>query len=411
MKKKKVLTIMAAALSTVALAASATACGFLDDLKDGFNNLIGANVVKPVSIEKDEKTGLTFTTYSNDTVSVACKDLVRTSVKIPETWNEMPVTAIDECGFHDCEELVELTIPDSVKTIGASAFNGCVALEEIALPNSVKTMGDSAFYGCTALTSITLSDSLSMIDVATFQGCTSLKEISIPDSVELIGSNAFYLCSGLTEIKLSDSVKEISFQAFRDCTALESVEFSSILEMIDDYAFYGCTALEEVDLPENLEVVGAYAFGDSGLTSISIPKNVQKIDDCVFAVCPSLKTVTFATNANFEMGTQVFRGCTALENIVLPDCLKTIPHSTFLGCTALKEVTMPKYVQVIRSGAFSYCNSLTEIKIGEYVTEIGNAFVSCSALTTVYNYSMLDIQAGAETYGGVALNATKVFTK
>jgi hypothetical protein len=210
---------------------------------------------------------------------------------------------------------------------------------------------------------------------------------------------------------MADGVESIKFEAFNNCTALETIEFSANLKEIGMNVFYGCTALEKVELPNKLEKIGAYAFDFSGLTSVSIPKNVKQLDDCAFADCMSLKEVKFDKNAEVKMGTQMFRNCQALEQISLPDTMRVIPHSMFQSCFALKKITLPKYLQVIRSQAFGYCTGLEEITIGEYVTEIGNSFPKCEKLATVYNYSMLDIQAGADTYGGIAKYATKVVTK
>ena len=38
-----------------------------------------------------------------------------------------------------CEQLVSITIPDSVTSIGENAFDGCIGLTEITLPNGLTT--------------------------------------------------------------------------------------------------------------------------------------------------------------------------------------------------------------------------------------------------------------------------------
>lgn len=86
---------------------------------------------------------------------------------IPAKIDGMRVTDIGIGAFIDCA-LAQLTLPDTLVTIGDHAFRGCGALTQIALPDSVISIGDMAFYECFHLVQATL-----------------------PDSVTYIGSNAF----------------------------------------------------------------------------------------------------------------------------------------------------------------------------------------------------------------------------
>lgn len=56
--------------------------------------------------------------------------------------------------FYDCTSLTDITIPNSVTSIGSSAFSGCTGLTNIEIGESVTAIGNSAFYGCTRLTKI-----------------------------------------------------------------------------------------------------------------------------------------------------------------------------------------------------------------------------------------------------------------
>ena len=53
--------------------------------------------------------------------------------------------------FWHCINLTEITIPDSVTSIGACAFEGCTSLAEITIPDSVTSIGERAFSGCESL--------------------------------------------------------------------------------------------------------------------------------------------------------------------------------------------------------------------------------------------------------------------
>lgn len=77
------------------------------------------------------------------------------------------------------------------------AFAGCDSLSNITIPNSVTSIGDSAFACCESLSSITIPDSVTSISNGAFACCDSLSSITIPDSVTSIGKSAFEGCDSL----------------------------------------------------------------------------------------------------------------------------------------------------------------------------------------------------------------------
>ena len=68
------------------------------------------------------------------------------SITIPST-----VTSIGQRAFYGYRKLASLTIPEGVSSIGESAFNGCEALGTLTLPSSLKSLGNYAFAYCSAL--------------------------------------------------------------------------------------------------------------------------------------------------------------------------------------------------------------------------------------------------------------------
>ena len=96
--------------------------------------------------------------------------------------------------------MTELTLPNSVKSIGDGAFAYCSGLTELTLPNSVKSIGDRAFAYCSGLTELTLPNSVTSIGNCAFGGCSGLTELTLSNSLTSIGKYAFKGCIGLEKI-------------------------------------------------------------------------------------------------------------------------------------------------------------------------------------------------------------------
>ena len=135
---------------------------------------------------------------------------------------EENITHIGDC-FSWCTELEEITLPDSLESIGDYAFSECTELEEITLPDSLESIGDFAFFGCIGLEKITIPNSVTSIGEDAFRECTELKEMIIPNNVTHIGKGAFSWCSGLEKITLPESLKSIDDDVFRACSNLEKI--------------------------------------------------------------------------------------------------------------------------------------------------------------------------------------------
>ena len=62
--------------------------------------------------------------------------------------------------FSGAEQLVEITLPPNLVTLGYDTFDSCTSLTSITIPNSVTSIGESAFFSCRGLTSITIPNSV-----------------------------------------------------------------------------------------------------------------------------------------------------------------------------------------------------------------------------------------------------------
>ncbi len=64
------------------------------------------------------------------------------------------MTSIGENAFSCSDNLISVTIPNSVISIGSNAFFRCYSLTSVTIPNSVTSIGDYAFFGCENLKNV-----------------------------------------------------------------------------------------------------------------------------------------------------------------------------------------------------------------------------------------------------------------
>lgn len=113
--------------------------------------------------------------------------------------------------------LANITLPDTVQTIGNGVFSDCLNLKTVTLPQSLTSIEQYAFYGCKKLAGIALPDSLKSIGRNAFEGCASLTQIEIPQGVTELDGKMFGRCTALTSVTIPNSVANISVFAFADC--------------------------------------------------------------------------------------------------------------------------------------------------------------------------------------------------
>lgn len=287
------------------------------------------------------------------------------SYTIPTGYFGVPMVAIDDEAFMNSATLSEISIPSTVKTIGASAFNGCVSLNNILLAEGIKEIGSKAFANCASLTEITLPSSIALIADDVFEGCIGLKVRAVE------GSYAYTWAQ--QKGMLSDN----------QMTPNPETDFSySILDVnsCEISGYYGSST--DVIIPEKLNGYYVTAIDENAfrwswnLTSIIIPSSVTSIDAGAFANCRSLRKVS------------------------LPDSLKEIPDSLFEECEELKLVNLPSSLEIIGDKAFYRCGN---IKLGAFPKNLRR--IGDYAFYGIGHLDLSKLPEKLEYLGGMSLQA------
>ena len=67
------------------------------------------------------------------------------------------VTSLSSYAFVGCQNLADITLPDTLQTIGTMTFYGCDSLNNVTIPASVRTIGSYAFADAMSLSRITFA--------------------------------------------------------------------------------------------------------------------------------------------------------------------------------------------------------------------------------------------------------------
>ena len=181
------------------------------------------------------------------------------------------------------------------------------------------------------------------------------------------------------------------------CAALPSITIPDNIERIEDTAFELCSALTTVTIGSGVTSIGSHVFQmcPSLVEIIVSPENAAycSVDGILFSKdmtsivkYPPTKTGDYVIpNSVTTIENVAFYGCKSLTSVTLPDGLISIGTANFSQCTSLTEMIIPNSVTTIGSASFSGCSGLTTLTIGSGVTYIGSdAFYVCNAVEDVY---------------------------
>ena len=285
-------------------------------------------------------------------------------------------------GIAEVKNLKSITIPSEM-SFGENAFSSCYSLQAIVFPRTEFTCGEYTFHSAYSLKTVALAPGMLMIPASFTTECNSLERISLPDSITEIQNSAFNNCSALNELYIPDNVQTIGRNAFTYVGSLsETVVLPSSLTSIGNQAF-AHTNFEKLVINGAL-VLGSSAFAyNSRLKEVEINSVIATWNSDMLSNCVSLKKITVAEGNETLGDLFAYKDCN-LEEVVLPDSLKTLSKEAVANCNILTEISIPQGVTGIEEYAFSNCHNLNNMVIPEGVTTIETyAFSSMESLTDI----------------------------
>ena len=180
-------------------------------------------------------------------------------------------------------------------------------------------------------------------------------------------------------------------------TTLDGEEYP--VTEIGDRAFSGSGSLLKLTLPEGLTAIGASFINGTGITDITIPKNVEKMIGSTglgsFHKNSTIRTVRFedgmkkipdkALYYNGVNSTSIEKDTNheGVHEVILPSTVTEIGGFAFLNCSKLKEIQLPEGLVKIGDSAFCYCVSMTTMELPEGLKEIGSGFINGTEITDI----------------------------
>lgn len=250
-------------------------------------------------------------------------------------------------------DIVSVSIPSTVTSLGNAVFRNCSNLETVTFANnsavtSISTSDYSPFYYCSSIKSMTLpfvggskspsSASSSTVFGAIFGTLSFTGATAVTQNYGQSSSRTCYIPSGLTHVTVLGG--KMMYGAFSGCTMITNLNIGEDVKMSRN-AFTGVNGLANLVIsPDNRSNLYG-TFTGAVITNAEMPAELYYLAD-------REATITNLTmNGGRYIYPRMFENNTSLTSITLPNTIKKIGHQAFKGCTNLPEVDMPSGLTMI----------------------------------------------------------------
>lgn len=228
-----------------------------------------------------------------------------------------------------------------------------------------------------------------------------------------LGKYSIRNSASVTSVQMPEGLQYIGMGAFSKCNGLTQVTVPNSVTKLDNFAFNDCPNLTSVTLGTNLETIGASCFyGDIKLPAITIPAGVKTVDTWAFRNCFILKTINIPASVS-KVGNGCFEGCLKLESITVDASNATYMAADgilfnkagtqllcYPGGKAGESYTIAGTVKEVGFKAFASAQNLKKIVCSEGVETLGNSAFDSDSLLTEFVFSKTITKVGNGTFAG-----------
>jgi len=318
------------------------------------------------------------------------------TVRIPEYYKTIPVTAIAENAFAIVKTMKKLEIPATIQRIGVGALPtySSSILEEIVVYTNTIQQNYEIFYS--SHDGALLRHDMGTIFLEVFPRAKT-GEYTIPDHVDVIRDKVFRY-SKITRLTVGTGVNEILRLAFYGCTELESLEFKTGGTeplTIDPEAFYNTNNLKTLRLPARMTKTELYFLDEfTRLVSLEVEAGGIYYSSFENMICNAVgDTILYA-----PLGVS--------DEYTIPVGIRAIGPSAFANRVGLTKVIVPNYVISIGESAFAGCSGMKELVIeGDRRNDLtieDNAFANCVNMSSITFRGDDTVDQGVITVGDAA---------
>ena len=247
---------------------------------------------------------------------------------------------------------------------------------------------------------------------------------------------AYYICKNSTTLEFSYT--ELNSNTGKSYAAVDVIRLEvpkgavsakqAVLKTANGY-----TSLLTVSLPEGFTTLNGYTFygsetAPSALVKVDLPSTLTKVGEKDFFLCIALEELIIPDGVT-SIPANFAREATSLKKLVLPASLKSISETAFRysgiegeivipeGCTTIEKyafsdtnvekVVLPSTLETLGAYIFNNCDALTEVYSKS--TKIGDQmFYMCDNVTTVILENTVTI--GKQAFNNPNGGATKIST-
>lgn len=219
-------------------------------------------------------------------------------------------TGIKTFSFYNNSSLFEIVLPKTIKTIPEQAFSH-TSIYNMTIPEGCVTIEKDAFSYCTSLVNIKIPNSVRSIQQSVFFG-TALKEFIFPENyggeygvfgvygtneklAKIYWNTIYYIANYAVKIGSTSYYGLGAVESSKTNSSIKELVFGEKVKSIPAYLCYGLIGLTEITLPATIEVIGKYAFAKCTMETIY----------CKATTPPIIGESVFPTTATIYVPTEV----------------------------------------------------------------------------------------------------------